>query len=76
MDFIFLLVAVFLIGNNLFKSLGTSLFSPKKDYDLPKNKDVEPSITINNYTTEQHLHISKDDLEKLINVNKKNGETD
>jgi hypothetical protein len=73
MDFIFLLVAVFLIGNHLFKSLGISLFSPKKDYDFPKTKDIEPSITVNNYTTEQHLHISKEDLERLINENKENG---
>lgn len=45
------------------KLLGNFLF-PRKETDFDTNYKSPPTI-INNYTTEQHLHISKEDLEKL-----------
>jgi len=41
------------------KVIGKKLF---KD-----NYQENPNITINNYTTEQHLHILKNDLKELTN---------
>ena len=59
MDFILILVAVFLIVRSVIvKSLGA--FTPD---EFPNKKDS--NITINNYTTEQHLHVTEKQLEKL-----------
>ncbi len=65
MDFILGLLVVFVGGGWLLgKVLGNILF-PNTDHEYYSSKK-EPPTVINNYTTEQHLHISKEDLKSLL----------
>ena len=61
-----ILVFVFFVGGGwlLGKIIGNILF-PKKDSEIFTSNSKEPNITINNYTTEQHLHITGNQLHKL-----------
>jgi len=64
MGFIYvILIFVICVGG------GWGLFTLLANILFPKSKDMqsykEPNITINNYTTENHLHVSKEDLKEL-----------
>ena len=60
-DFILFIVILFVVlaggGLVISKGIGNFIF--------PKEPESDSNITINNYTTEQHLHISKEDLKEL-----------
>lgn len=66
MEFILLLVAIFLIVKGVVSQIGKSLFSGKDFSDNNRNSKT----IINNYTTENHLHISKEDLKSITKSNK------
>lgn len=63
MEFLILLSAVFLVVRWLIVKTGSS-FIPKDDYGNNSNYKEPPTI-INNYITENHLHISKEDLKEV-----------
>ncbi|WP_438423267.1 hypothetical protein [Aquimarina macrocephali] len=58
MNFLLLLIAIFLIVRAIIVKT-VNLFTSNNEVDNT------PNITINNYTTEQHLHITQDQFEKL-----------
>lgn len=59
MGFILLLLIVSIGFGLLIKTLIIGAFSSDESHNS------EPNIVINNYTTEQHLHITEDQAEKL-----------
>lgn len=64
MDFILVLFIVLVGGGWLVgKMLGNMLFPKSNDYN--ESSKESPTI-INNYTTEQHLHITEESLKKLV----------
>ena len=63
----FLLVIIFFVGGGwlLGKLVQIIFFSKKNEDDFYSTEYKEPNTTINNYITENHLHISKEDLKSL-----------
>ncbi|MFV0573123.1 MAG: hypothetical protein ACK5M1_11915 [Xanthomarina gelatinilytica] len=63
---IIVVMFIVLVGGGwlLGKLVGFLLFPEKDFYETNCNK--KDTTTINNYTTENHLHISKEDFKKLI----------
>lgn len=67
MDFIIIIFIIFIGGGWLIgKSVGSFLFPKNNDFCADKTKHT---TIINSYTTEQHLHISEEQLKKLKNEN-------
>lgn len=65
MDFIFVIFILFVGGGYLLgKILGNIMFPKSKD-DVFRSKDKESSVIINNYITENHLHITEKQLKEL-----------
>ncbi|MFC5046892.1 hypothetical protein ACFSTE_15750 [Aquimarina hainanensis] len=63
MEIILLAIGAFVIVSKIIKNAGNSIFNDtEKGYS--GNIDNTPT-TINNYTTHNHLHITKDDLDRL-----------
>lgn len=60
MTFALLLIGIFLVVRGIIVSLGKSIFS-----DNSIDQQRTPNITINNYTTEQHVHITENQLKNL-----------
>jgi hypothetical protein len=62
------LIFIFIGGGWLIGKLaGNALFSKKEDFYYHQEKQKETPTIINNYKTENHLHISKEDLRNLSN---------
>lgn len=65
MNFIFVIFIFFVGGGYLLgKILGNIMFPKSKD-DVFSSKDKESSVIINNYITENHLHITEKQLKEI-----------
>ena len=63
---LFVIFILFVGGGWLIgKVLGNVLF-PKEENEYQLQNTKETSTVINNYTTENHLHISKEELKSLM----------
>jgi len=56
---LFIVIAVFFVGKWVIQSVFMGLFTVD---EVIQKKEKEPTTVINNYTTHQHLHINKEDL--------------
>lgn len=57
------IILLFVIGGYAIGKIVASVIPDEDSYTSHK----EPNITINNYTTEQHLHVTENQLKKLSN---------
>lgn len=65
MALIFIILAVFFIGKWIIESVFLGLFGVDKKHNEKLDDFKQPPTVINNYYTENHLHVGKDDLERF-----------
>lgn len=67
-------VVIILIGRGVGKVAG-KIIAPDDDYSHYDTKTNDSPTIIHNHITENHLHVTKEDLEQLVDSKKSNSST-